>query len=244
MSEKKTLNFISTSFPATSAYDEPVPASSVLPEWYKDLAPYKNGTSTSIKNLCPINDRGSDGSDVSTKLCMPFLDSMMSGYMLVLPEDVTVEVLPDGKPKISWDSSAPTVDTRPRVDMAQPSDCYPIHFGWRTNWYYETPPGYSLMFTHPLNRYDLPFYGLSGIVDSDIWGLPVFLPFFLKKDFNGIIKKGTPIYQVIPIKRDEWEMNVDYSEDSFWKHKEMEESRRSHITAHYKKTTWQKKKYK
>jgi hypothetical protein len=244
MTDKKIIKFITSRFPNNDPQDVPVPSVNMLPNWYKDLAPYNNATSTNIKHLYPINDRGSDGTDVSTKLCMPFLDAMISGYMIVLPEDVIVEIKDDEKPILSWSSSDTTVDIRPNVDMAIPSECYPIHFGWRMNWYYETPPGYSLMFTHPLNRYDLPFYGASGIVDSDIWGLPVFLPFFLKRGFSGIIKKGTPIYQVIPIKRDEWEMDVDCSEDSFWKHKEMEEQRRSHITAHYKKTTWQKKKYK
>jgi len=243
MNDEKIINFITTSYPNENPTDIPVPAVSKIPNWYKDLAPYKNATSNSIKNLFPINDRGSDGTDVSTKLCPPFIDAMISGYMLVLSEDVKVEILDQEKPKLSWNSNAPIIDTRPLVDLAQPSDCYPIHFGWRMNWYYETPPGYSLMFTHPLNRHDLPFYSLSGLVDCDIWGLPVFLPFFLKRSFHGIIKKGTPIYQLIPIKREEWKMNLDCSEESFWKHKEMEEDRRSHVTAHYKKTTWQKKKY-
>jgi hypothetical protein len=244
MSDKQKIKFITTSMPANNIDDAPVPSLSVLPNWYKDLAPYNDASSTNIKHLFPINDRGSDGTDVSTKLCMPFLDSMVSGYMIVLQEDVTVEIKDKDKPKISWESKNTTVDIRPNVDMPIPAECYPIQFGWRMNWYYETPPGYSLLFTHPLNRYDLPFYGASGIVDCDIWGLPVFMPFFLKKEFNGIIKKGTPIYQVIPIKRDEWEMEIDTSEESFWKHKEKEEKRRSHVTAHYRKTTWQKKKYK
>jgi hypothetical protein len=33
-------------------------------------------------------------------------------------------------------------------------------------------------------------------------------PFFLKKDFNGIIKAGTPIIQAIPFKRETWDMEV------------------------------------
>lgn len=221
----------------------PVKASSVLPDWYKDLASYNGASSHSIRHLYPVNDRGQDGSDVSTKLCVPLLDSMLSGYMQTLSEDVEVTVDKDGKPSLLWESPNAVVDTRPIVDFPIPRDCYPIHFGWKMSWYYETPPGYSLMVTHPHNRWDLPFYSPTGIVDSDIWGLPVFMTFFLKRGFEGTIKKGTPLFQMIPIKRDDWELDIDYSEKYFWENKVKEEKRRSHVTGHYKKTTWQRKNY-
>ena len=64
-----------------------------------------------------------------------------------------------------------------------------------------------------MNRFDLPFYTMSGIVESDIWGLPVFTAFFLQKDFIGVIPKGTPIFQIIPFKRDDWEREVSDDDD-------------------------------
>jgi hypothetical protein len=80
-------------------------------------------------------------------------------------------------------------------------------------------------------------------VDSDIWGLPVFFSFFLKRGFEGVIEKGTPLFQMIPIKREDWSLELDYSEEKHWENKIKEEKRRSHITAHYKKSTWQRKNY-
>jgi len=221
----------------------PVKALSVLPDWYKDLAGFRGGSSHNKSYLYPVNDRGQDGSDVSTKLCNPLMDAMSSGYIQTLPEDVEVVVDKNEKPSLFWKHSHSLVDTRPIVDIPIPKECYPIHFGWKMSWYYETPPGYSLLVTHPLNRYDLPFYTPSGVVDSDIWGLPVFYSFFLKRGFEGTIKKGTPIFQMIPIKRDDWELEIDYSEETYWKNKVKEEKRRSHVTGHYKKTTWQRKNY-
>jgi hypothetical protein len=221
----------------------PTKSVSVLPEWYKDLAGYKDGTSHSLEYLNPVNDRGSDGSDVSTKLCLPFFDAMASGYMYLLENDVLVDINENGKPSISWDQDSNLMDIRPSVDMAIPEDCHPIQFGVKMNYYWETPKNYSTLITHPLNRPDLPFYVPSGIVDSDIWALPVFIPFFIKKSFIGKIKKGTPVFQMIPIKREAWNLEVDYSKESFLKHKIREEKRRTHITAHYKKTTWQRKEY-
>lgn len=220
----------------------PVEASKKVPEWYKDLANY-GGTSNDLRDLNPINDRGSDGSNVSTKLCLPFLDAMISGYMYCLENDLSILLNDNGEPELSWDAEIMLMDKRPHVDMTIPSDCYPVQFGVKMNWYQETPPGYSLLFTHPFNRPELPFYVPSGIVDTDIWGLPLFIPFFLKQGFEGVLKKGTPIIQMLPIKRDGWKLEIDSSDESINKHEIRQEKRRSHITAHYRKTTWQKKKY-
>lgn len=221
----------------------PVKSKSVIPEWYKDLAGYRHGTSHDLEYLNPINDRGSDGSDVSTKLCLPFLDAMTSGYMYLLEDDVYVDIKEDGKPIVSWNAELNIMDIRPDVDQAIPQDCHPIQFGVKMNWYWETPKDYSTIITHPLNRPDLPFYVPSAIVDSDIWALPAFIPLFIKRNFIGKIEKGTPIFQMIPIKREEWDLEIDLSEESVLKHRIREEKRRSHITGHYKKTTWQRKRY-
>ena len=34
-------------------------------------------------------------------------------------------------------------------------------------WTIEAPEGYSVLFTHPVNRFDLPFTTLTGMVDCD-----------------------------------------------------------------------------
>jgi hypothetical protein len=48
---------------------------------------------------------------------------------------------------------------------------------------------------------------MSGFVDTDQYDMsPINFPFFLKEDFEGTIKNGTPIAQVIPIKRDSWSL--------------------------------------
>jgi hypothetical protein len=57
-------------------------------------------------------------------------------------------------------------------------------------------------------RDDLPFYSLPSIVDTDRHPAPVNFPFFLRKDFTGILESGTPIMQIIPFKREEWKSEV------------------------------------
>lgn len=220
---------------------EPEPSYKKIPQWYRDLA--KHFRSNDLKDLSPVNDRGGDGSNVSTKLCLPFQDAMSLGYMYCLEGDLRVELGIDGKPTLSWTEEFMLMDKRPNVDLAIPDDVHPIHFGVKMNWFYETPPGYSLLMTMPINRPDLPFWTPSGIVDADIWGLPAFLPFFIKRNFEGVIPKGTPVAQLIPIKREPWELIIDRSDEAVEKHELASENRRSHITAHYRKFAWRKKQY-
>jgi len=68
------------------------------------------------------------------------------------------------------------------------------------------PPGYSLLVTHPINRDELPFRTLTGLVDADRY-CDVFIHFparWQDPQFNGMLAKGTPVAQCLPVKRDTW----------------------------------------
>lgn len=236
---EKIITFIAS--PDGIELPEPEPAYKKIPQWYRDLS--KHLYSNDLSVLDPVNDRGGDGSNVSTKLCLPFQDAMTTGYMYCLEDDLHVELDTNGKPKISWNKEVMLLDKRPNLDLAIPNNVHPLHFGYKMQWFYETPPGYSLLFTMPINRPDLPFWTPSGLVDADIWGLPAFLPLFFNRNFEGVIPEGTPIAQMIPIKREPWNMVVDRTEETYNKHDLMSENRRSHITAHYRKFAWRKKEY-
>jgi hypothetical protein len=217
----------------------PEPAVRHVPEWYRSLAKFEK--SNEDKTLSPVNSMGTDGAQVATKMCMPFFDALTAGYQYVLEDDLFVDLEEDGRPILYWKGEVMIVDKRPTIEVPVPDNCHPIHYGWRMNWYYETPPGYSVLITHPMNRHDLPFYTLSGIVESDIWGLPVFTAFFLKRNFRGIIPKGTPIFQIIPFKREPWELQVIDTDEELEKHEFMAENRRSLLYGYYKKIAWRKK---
>jgi hypothetical protein len=111
------------------------------------------------------------------------------------------------------------------------------------HWYYETPPGYSVLLTHPMNRFDLPFLVPSGIIESDIMGIPVFVTFFLKKEFIGTIPRGTPIFQLVPFKRENWENKICVDEKEINKKDYELENRRSRLFGYYKKHAWRRKEY-
>lgn len=239
MTDSLKINFVPAFRNPGDRLTPPQPAIKHVPEWYKSLAKFDKSNDEST--LDPVNNLGADGAQVSTKMCMPFLDATTAGYMYVLENDLYVDLDVDGKPSLSWEGDVMLVDKRPIVDIVVPDNCHPIHYGWRMNWYYETPPGYSVLITHPMNRFDLPFYTQSGIVESDIWGLPVFTAFFLKRNFQGKIPKGTPLFQIIPFKRESWELDVIDNDEELEKHVFRAENRRSMSYGYYKKTAWRKK---
>lgn len=204
-----------------------------MPDWYKA------GEATYVD----ANMEPSPG----LKSCMPYLDSLISGYMLTTPFDIFVKKDDDGKLSITWngpESLSGFVGERPNAlgaTMPRPAGHYENHLVWSGFWGIKTPRNWSLMVTHPLNRFDLPFTTTSGIMDSDKFSASGNIPFFMKEDFIGKIPAGTPIAQLIPIKRSSWKMIAnDQSQMN------MEHDQGSYVRsdkAVYKKYLWQKKDY-
>jgi hypothetical protein len=115
-----------------------------------------------------------------------------------------------------------------------------IPWKWNVPWSIETPPGYSLLFTHPLNRMELPFVTMSGVVDTDEYKCPVNLPFMIREGFMGIVPKGTPIAQVIPIKREKWSSETKQMTDHS---ATLYDDLRSVLNGSYRLRWWKKKSY-
>jgi hypothetical protein len=107
-------------------------------------------------------------------------------------------------------------------------------------WSIKTPPGYSSLFIPPMHR-DNFIEILPGIVDTDSFTSPVELPFIMSRFEDDIlIPAGTPIAQIIPVKRDRWSISfADLSKDS----KESRNIVHSRFFDSYKKSMWSKKSY-
>ena len=185
--------------PDRGAWEVGVPnpdlAKKFLPDWYKKAEiSYIDGDKTDEPGL---------------KTCVPFLDSLLSGYMLATWTNIYVKKLDDGSLDIHWDADATSEPFGVRHEnsgrtMPRPAGHRPEHLAWSPKWGIKSPKGWSTLVTHPLNRWDLPFTTTSGIMDSDKINTSGNIPFFLKDDFEGVIPKGTPFAQLIPIKRAEW----------------------------------------
>jgi len=218
----------------------PNPSISKVPDWYKEQKMFSNGEATLLKAM-KGNWKG------TYKGCTPFTDAITSGYIIELPADVIVTNKGDSsryKPFIEWGVQFDVLDFQGPETLGN----FPVPVGysnemfrWKVNWQIKTPPGYSSWICHPTNRYDLPFITLTGFVDTDKHPAPLVLPFFIQNGFEGIIKEGTPIAQILPMKRDSWESYEEkYSEQSAIN---FINSVKLNYIRTYKNKYWTKKKY-
>jgi hypothetical protein len=231
------IKFIPFTQLADQIMDEPRPSGKFIPEWYKKMSTY-----ITDKPICKMHD--AKQSNLTVKACIPVLDAMTAGYMVTLNSDIIVTRDPSYPHRILWDVSWAVVSEHSEKqysEMIAPAGYERDPYKWEGFFAIQTPPGYSCYFTHPTNRFDLPFITLTGIVDTDNYKLPVNFPFFLKDDFEGIIPKGTPIAQVIPIKREEW-TSTKVSFDP--RVRNWIDDLKSVIFRSYKNRFWNKKSYK
>jgi hypothetical protein len=183
---------------------QPKPSSAFVPEWYKKLESYISGEK---------KPTGQGTSSATVKRCMPVFDAIVGGYIIVSPADIFVSQKEDeqGKkyPWFEWANYGliqfHPVEQAPEHPNRNGSPAYPK---WINPWAIKTPKGYSTLFVQPMHR-ESPFTILPGIVDTDEYTAAVNFPFVLNDvTFEGLIPAGTPIAQVIPIKRDSWEMKL------------------------------------
>lgn len=175
-----------------------IPAKAAVPEWYKQTQIHPDGD----KSFSIV--RG----NITFKGCSPFMDTFITGYVATLWQSVEVLTNEDGTKDLVWPlNDYPVASVREaggNSSLPIPAGHTGQHFTWSAPFSFETPKGYSALITHPLNRFDLPFTTLSGIIDADKITGPGNLPFFIREDFEGIIPAGTPIFQIIPFKREDW----------------------------------------
>jgi hypothetical protein len=226
----------------SNIFETVVPTKNTIPNWYKksDLKiPLEKRTVDSNLNIYNPN-----ATNFTYKACVPFLDAMTSGYSIVTTDDIEI-VQVDGFTRILWkDISKELISTHNDFQwtgLICPEGYDQILYKFENEIAINTPNGYSSMFTHPINRFDLPFLSISGIVDTDKYPMPVHIPFFLKKGYSGIIQAGTPICQIFPFKREEWKkQDIEYSKEYSVRSKK---SLFSKIVRSYKSQFWSKKTY-
>jgi hypothetical protein len=176
----------------------PIPARQALPEW--------------LRVMPRAVHSDAHGQDVRTvKQCPPFVDAMSHGFVIPLPCDVMVR---DGVLSWDWDYPALSIDAHPLspVSFHVPAQVTGTPFfdpdvaivKFNSFWTIELEPGYSLFATHPVNRADLPFRLLTGIVDCDRFSdVGVLFPaVWTKPEFEGVLPRGTPVAQCFPIVRE------------------------------------------
>lgn len=232
--------------------DYPIPSKFNIPEWYKKLE----------HNLFKKTVKG----------CMPFLDSLTTGYILKMPQDFHVRHNVNNKNEkgeefkdsfqtyglhdqaqlliaknLNLNSGLDThsldqLKGSPFIEKNKNLPFYKILNPWKI----KTPNGYSCLFVPPLNNSDDRFSIIPAIVDTDTFPNEINFPIVINGDkypiLEDTIKKGTPYFQVIPFKRDSWKMTL-----SPRKQKEIQNSRLFYglkLLNIYKDKYWNKKLWK
>lgn len=175
-----------------------VPAKTMIPQWYKDIPRW--GDNKVVEPPNPLMRK-------TLKHCMPFMDTLTSGYFILLGHTVYCTKDQNGNPYITAQHEGPGL-IKPRHGfnkMPTPHGYNSQELVWIMPCSIKIPSGYSMLITHPFNRFDLPFYTLTGMVDGG-YAMPALgqIPFYIKDDFEGFLERGTPIMQVIPFKNDKW----------------------------------------
>jgi hypothetical protein len=230
------IQFIPHRNPATQHFLEPVPSVSNLPDWYKQKKPTPNAEKP---NYFP-----NGSSNISIKWCNPFGDALQAGYQILLSQDLFVTTN-DGEKNFVWHSGGDgfiSMHGKEQISKELIPDGFNSQpFKFENYFEINTPKGHSSLFVHPINRPELPFHTLAGIVETDEYNLPVNLPFLIRDDFEGIIPAGTPLVQIIPFRRESWEAKIgSFNAERTAKNNSQLKSRLSRA---YKTMFWQKKEW-
>ena len=225
----KKITFCATDKSMLEVWPHPQPASRFIPEEYKKLERFYNG----------------DMHKATLKTCIPFLDSLTMGYIISFDQDYVVDpvendftVLPANREQNDFGFHNQTQLPKEWRKVTG-ENAGKFH----NKWLIKTPPGYSCLFIKPMNRIETRFEIIAGVVDTDTYINTINFPFILhKRDKQFLIKKGEPMVQVIPFKRDSWKMWAGFYMEKL--HSKTINMLGSEWVDRYKKMFWNKKNFK
>lgn len=208
-------------------FPEPVPAIKKAPAYYRAIKPQSDPNPKSA----------------TVKRCVPFMDALSFGYIIPLWADLFVHardgsITLDFPRNLQMPSSIENHGYTQIPDHPRAGDPYgkmPMKF--MNPWVVETSPGYSCLFTSPLNHMEGRIKILDGVVDTDDYYNNVNLPFlWTGGDGEFLIEKGTPLVQVIPFKREDFVMSI--SAVDMDKKTKTEAVLGTHLKNGYRKNYW------
>ena len=227
LSKKITFCAVDKNF--VDVWPHPKPASKFIPDEYKKLPRFANGN-MHVPTL---------------KTCIPFLDSLTAGYIIPFDQDYLVDPV---------ENDFSITPANRQVDDFGVHNQVQLPKNWQkvagenagkfiNKWLIKTPPGYSCLFIKPMNRVETRFDIIAGIVDTDDYINTINFPFILnKRDEQFLIKKGEPMVQVIPFKRDSWKSWSGFYLEKM--HSKVVKLLHSEWVDRYKKLIWKKKVFK
>ena len=222
------IKFVATDGNMKDIWPNPKPASRFIPDEYKKLKRFKDD------NL----------HDPTVKTCVPFLDSLILGYIIPFDQDYLVDPIEND---FSVTPANKNASSEFHDKEQLPKEWQKISGEkvgkFMNKWLIKTPPGYSCLFVQPMNRMEERFDIIPGVVDTDTYLNLINFPYFLKKrDEQFLFKRGEPMVQVIPFKREPWKMWSGFYYEKA--HSKILNILNNEWMDRYKKYFWSKKSFK
>jgi hypothetical protein len=168
-----------------AATPAPYPASQHIPDWFRNMAAE-----------FPLGG--------TVKKCPPYLAAMSAGYIIPAPADLRLVLNADRQ--LSAYGQLNYLSTHfPQQYAGTPFETYPV-VKFENPWIIVTPPDYVCLVTAPINRFELPFAPLAGIIETGTYYKEVHLPMVCLMQPGQVydLRAGSPMIQVLPLRREEW----------------------------------------
>lgn len=234
-SGSETITFKAQSEHVWEVRERPIPAHKMLPDWWKNMPHYSTIEQTMQLTPSP---------NVTVKRCLSALDGLAAGYYVTLWADLKVNYSEETGTYLQWNTDqdmfhiwSPTQVSNYELPEGFRQPVFKYMYGWTI----KTPPGWSCLILPPVAYPNQPFRAISGVVDTDKLDTDINTPIVFKEGFEGIIEKGTPMFQVIPIKRSNWKSDfvLGKPQELYYN----QERLRTKIVSYYGRYLRQPKKY-
>ncbi|WP_395454288.1 hypothetical protein ACHMW5_11900 [Azospirillum melinis] len=193
----------------------PRPAQEFIPSWFKSM----DSVVSSKKSDCPI-ERLAHGIG-TIKKCPGIHDMMSAGYIIPAWADYIIEYDSD-LGTLNWSSPSPWAQisfhspeqlegAKPMAEMIRP---YRGVLKFESPWRIILPTGYSSLLVAPFySDPTSPLQIVPGIVDHDSFHVANVLAMFRQYGRGKwMLKRGTPLAQVIPFRRENYRSTVRFAD--------------------------------
>jgi len=191
-------------------YWHPVPAADIIPDKIKKMPDKTLWADNTVENI---------------KGCMPAMDMATAGYVLPVSIEMIAEsTFENFKKNLKLESARindledPDIRSKKVMAVYKHESCPMVingkkqdyYFKYSTDWIVKTPPGYSCLVVQPFMLFEDRFSVIPAIVDTDTYDSPIPVVGYTNLE-KLILRPGEYVVQVIPFKREDWNMKITHN---------------------------------
>jgi len=205
------------------------PSKYFLPQWFKGMNDFVEVDAVHEKNKPNYFGKKGDTAKKHTsgtvKRCPAIVDLITDGFIIPMWSDFLIQ---RDMETFEWDNKnfkyGIEFHSKEQIEgwNLKKTD-FPEGIKFVNPWRIYTPKGYSVLFMTPTYQFEKRFTVLPGIVETDSYH-HVNFPSIWHTTKDAVIERGTPFIQVIPYKRDSWNLEVSQMNDLDYKNDETEKT--------------------